>query len=78
MYQLIQETFPTARKTHRCIWCGESIPIGEQHRREKSKYEEFQDFRWHLECNDAAQEYFSDGESDFSAYENDRPQLTPR
>ena len=22
-YQLIRETFPVARKQHRCIWCGE-------------------------------------------------------
>lgn len=76
-YQLIRETFPCARVKHRCIWCGESILIGEKHRREISKYDELQDFRWHLECCGAAQDYFIDThESEFSAYENDRPAIS--
>lgn len=74
-YTLIREAFPIARKQHRCIWCGEAISAGEKHRHEISKYEtELQDFRWHLECESAASEYFLAGEGpEFSAYENERP-----
>lgn len=73
MYQLIKERFLVARKQHKCIWCGERILIGEKHRHEISKYEGLQDFRWHLECNDAAIDYFLTGENEFSEYENERP-----
>jgi hypothetical protein len=74
-YQLIHESFPVARKPHRCIWCGEAILKGEKHRHEISKYDELQDFRWHLECARAAQDNFrSSFEEEFSAYENERPQ----
>lgn len=74
MYYLIKETFPVARKSHRCIWCGESILVGEKHRHEISKYDELQDFRWHLECVKAATDWFSGGDGpEFDAYENERP-----
>lgn len=73
MYELIKEKFVVARKEHRCIWCGERILVGEHHRHEISKYDGLQDFRWHMECHAAAIEYFSGGEEEFSAYENDRP-----
>ena len=73
-YQLIRETFPVARKQRRCIWCGESILIGEKHRHEISKFDELQDHRWHLECNEAAAAYFQAGDGpEFSAHENERP-----
>lgn len=74
MYQLIKETFPVARKTYKCIWCGEPIVIGEKHCHEISKFDELQDHRWHLECHRAATEYFLAGDGpEFSAHENDRP-----
>lgn len=77
-YQLIQETFPMARKPHRCIWCGEPILVAEKHRHEISKYDELQDFRWHLECDGEAAGYFADGSGpEFSAYENERPEKEP-
>ena len=77
-YQLIRETFPVARVKHRCIWCGQSVLVGEKHRHEISKYDELQDFRWHLECVEAAKAYFkSSWEEEFSAYENDRPVEAP-
>lgn len=73
-YQLIKETFPVARKQHRCIWCGEAILIGEKHRHEISKFDELQDHRWHVECQEASTEYFLAGDGpEFSAYENERP-----
>lgn len=73
-YTLIRESFPVARKPHLCIWCGETIPVGTKHRHEISKFDQMQDHRWHLECDEAAAEYFNSGEGpEFSPYENDRP-----
>ena len=73
-YELIRESFPVARKPHRCIWCGEVIAMGLKHVHEISKYDELQDHRWHLECRGAAHEYFRNGEGpEFSPYEHERP-----
>lgn len=73
-YQLIRDTFHVARKPHRCIWCGERIIVAEKHRREISKFDGLQDFRWHLECVGAAADYFAAGDGpEFTAHENDRP-----
>lgn len=58
-YQLIRESWPIARKGHLCIWCGESIQIGEKHRHEISTYDGFQDHRWHTECDADAGAYFA-------------------
>jgi len=73
-YSLIKETWPVARKRHKCIWCGESILPSEKHRHEISNYcGELQDHRWHAECDEAAGEHFSNGEEEFAPYDNDRP-----
>lgn len=72
-YQLIRESWPVARKVHRCIWCGESIKVGEKHRYEVSRYDGLQFNRWHAECEEDAQEYFRDGEDEFIPYSNERP-----
>lgn len=72
-YSLIRESFPVARKQHRCIWCGQHILIGEKHRHEISRYDELQDFRWHLECNADAAERFAIGYTEFEAYSAERP-----
>lgn len=74
-YALLAESFPTARKRHRCIWCGQHIAPGEKYRREKSVYDgEMQDFKWHPECAEAQQEEGREtGEWEFSSYENERP-----
>lgn len=74
-YALLSETFPVARKQHRCIWCGEAIPVGMKHRREKSVFDgNMQDFRWHDECAQAQQdEIRATGEPEFEAYQNERP-----
>ena len=74
MFELIRESFPVARKKHRCIWCGESIQVGLKHRHEISKFDGLQDHRWHLECNEASAEYFNSGDGpEFCPYENERP-----
>lgn len=72
-YTLIRETWPKARKPHRCIWCGETIPVGMQHCHEVSHYGGLQDHRWHAECRDAGMCYVDDGGVEFIPYDNERP-----
>ena len=55
------------------IWCGQIIPIGEQHCHEVSRYDDFQDYRWHRECRDEATTLFARGDIEFIPYENERP-----
>lgn len=74
-FVLLSETFPAARKAHTCIWCGEPIPVAEKHRHERSKFDgEFQDHRWHLECDAAAVEYFRSDGPEFAPHDNERPE----
>ena len=73
-YTLLSESWPIARKQHRCIWCGQHIEAGEKYRRERSVYDgDMQNHKWHQECNAAAAEYFRQGEDEFSPHENERP-----
>lgn len=73
-YALLSESWPVARKQHRCIWCGEPIPIGEKYRREYSVFDgHFQNHAWHSECDDDARDYFSSGEDVFIPYSAERP-----
>lgn len=75
-YELINESFPRAKKAYMCVWCGEVIKIGKEHRHEVSKYEgNFQDHRWHLECDNAAKDQFADGDTEFELYSNERPSV---
>lgn len=69
-YELLRLTRPKARKDHVCIWCGELIQRGDTYARESSVYDgDFQDFKWHPECNEAADRFFSSwGEDLFEAY----------
>lgn len=64
-------TFPTARKTYRCEWCGELIKVGERHVKFSGKWEgEFQNWRMHSECHSAtSKDDLSEG---FTPYEHDR------
>ena len=70
MYEIISETRPKARKQYNCIWCPEKIQKGEVHFHEVSKYDgEFQDHRWHLECEKAAQAWFRESrETEFEPH----------
>ena len=73
-YRLLGDAVRKAKKEHQCIWCGEPIKAGDFFRDERSLYEgQFQHHRWHPECDKAAAEYFADGESEFTACENERP-----
>lgn len=75
-YTLLSEVRPKARKEHRCIWCSQSIPVGETYVRETSVYDgEMQDHKWHEECLSACLEYLKDGlHEDFMPYVNERPE----
>lgn len=76
-YTLLSESTPKARKSHRCIWCGEMIIVGETYRRENSVYDgHMHDHAWHLECDGDAKSYFIEsGEEDFSPGEANRPEV---
>ena len=73
-YTLLSNTKPRAKKVHQCIWCSENIEVGERYRHERSVYDRrMQNHKWHLECDDAAKEYFSHNGPDFDAWDNERP-----
>ena len=73
-YRLLAESEPTARKAHRCIWCGESIAAGDKYHRVRSFYDgAIQDQAWHQGCKTTAEnEYYETGEGEFLAYGNER------
>ncbi len=74
-YTLFEMPKRTARKEHHCIWCNEKIIPGETYLDERSVYDgRIQRHRWHPECNEASEKYFSEsGEEEFTAGENERP-----
>ncbi len=73
-YEQISSTTPKSRKPHRCMWCGESIQVGEVHNRETGTYYgEFQDNRFHSECFGPMQEHCQENDGEFFPYENERP-----
>ena len=64
-------TFPVARKVHRCEWCGEAIPEGEQHSKSVGEWEgEFQSWRMHSECLSQNENAIAEG---FWPGHNERP-----
>jgi len=70
-YKLISEQTLTARKNHKCIWCGESIEPKSNYVRERSKYlREMQNHAWHQECREASIDHFTKNgdDEDFEAY----------
>ena len=74
-YTLLSSRTSKAVKQHKCIWCGESILVGEKYNRSSSIFDgDFQDQCWHLECLEDAQKCFKEEHScEFSAYDNERP-----
>ena len=72
-YTLLSETRPIARKDHRCIWCGEKIPKGEQYVAERSVFDgDMQNHHWHQECLEDVHEN-NDTAWEFMPYSNERP-----
>jgi hypothetical protein len=65
---------PTARKEHRCEWCGQKILKGEKHFQFVGKWQgEFQNWRMHLEC-EHVRCIECDYDDGFTPFENDRPE----
>ena len=55
MAETISDEWRVARKPHVCIWCGQTIVIGERYRHWRGKWEgECLTNDWHKECDDAA------------------------
>ncbi len=77
-YHLFSMTERTAKKRHRCIWCGQGIEPGTRYHDERSAYDgRIQKHRWHPECRTASDEHFRTEGEEFDAYDNERPTPTP-
>ncbi len=63
--------YPKAAKEHRCHWCAQAILKGEKHAHFVGVWEgDFQNWRMHSECHDAADESICEG---FTPFEHERP-----
>lgn len=52
MYEHLETKKVTARKQHKCDWCGKPISKGEEYERQKYKYDgEFCEWHAHLACS---------------------------
>jgi len=57
MSTILRETYPTAKKEHRCEFCCEKIAIGQKYVRQTNVYDGVvYDFVTHQECKDVAHE----------------------
>ncbi len=76
-YTLLSKTTPKARKSFRCIWCGQRIQIGEPYVRETGTYSgDFQSFAFHPKCKIACEAALREcGEEEFEPYDNERPEM---
>lgn len=76
-YRLLSCVTRTARKPHRCIWCGEAIETGAKYIDERSVYDgRMQRHRWHPECLPACHAALREaGDEGFTAHENERPKI---
>ena len=51
MITTLNESYPTARKEHKCMWCGGTIKVGEKYERQTLKYDsQIYDWVCHFEC----------------------------
>ena len=49
----LNKSFPTARKEHKCSWCGDTIKVGEKYERSTLIYDgQIYDWLCHLECRE--------------------------
>lgn len=79
-YRTISEESRKARKPHRCIWCGQTIEVGQRYTHRRGVFEgDLQTDDWHPECEKAAEEEMraEGGYWEFSPYEGQRPAPNP-
>ena len=73
-YDLLSMTEPTARKDHRCIWCGQKIPKGTKYTAERSVFDgKMQNHHWHPECWKDSRVNNDEPEWEFTPYSYERP-----
>jgi len=73
-YELLSLKHPTARKDHRCIWCGGKITKGAMYASERSVFDgEMQNHHWHEECYEYAPVAMEESVFEFTPYENEPP-----
>ena len=60
----------TAKKEHKCSWCGETIEVGERYYYQAGTYYgDFQVTKMHLECNNACSKAsYEDGMEEYCPY----------
>lgn len=77
-YHLFSKAWLGARKPHTCVWCYQRIAKTEVYLREKSIFEgHHQNHAWHWDCwFDAKENYFNQGEQEFTSG-MDRPPMLP-
>ena len=71
-----EPTRPTARKEHRCIYCGGPIPVGEQYVQQTGFFDgaPYRN-RYHAECwTDCAEECEHYGDWEFSPHNGEWPE----
>lgn len=77
-YHLFQKDWVSARKPHRCIWCGHRIAQNEIYLRERSVFDgTHQNHAWHWDCWFDAQENYFRYKTEFSPGDNERPEMLP-
>lgn len=65
----------TAKKRHKCIYCGQMIEPSDTYEREKSVYDNaYQNLAWHPECLEDQREAARQGDMEFSPYSAERPE----
>ena len=75
---IIAESTQRARKAHRCSWCGQPIPVGEEYVRTRFVFEgDPGSNKFHMECDKAAAEDYAEWGEGFMPYENERPTSKP-
>lgn len=70
---ILSDECQTARKEHRCIWCGGAIQKGETYRRQTGNVSgDFQSNPYHEDCYSVALEDFRIGNCDFEEFSHRR------
>ena len=66
----------TARKAHRCTYCGQAIEVGTTYLTWASVDGKWYSNKMHPECLDDAREWGHAGDFEYTPFDNDRPTVT--